>query len=82
MAAELGECPNCDQQVEAYLKRCPKCGGPLWHKTPKEAFGSWKGLGIFDLIPGIRALPYLVRLILMIIVVAYLANFLVSKIIV
>lgn len=37
------------------------------HKTIKDAYFSWKGLGLFDLIPGIRDLSYPLKLILMII---------------
>ncbi len=51
---------------------CPQCGIILRHKSVKEAYGSWKGLGVFDLIPGIRNLPYPVRLILMICTVTVL----------
>ncbi|MFH1565872.1 MAG: hypothetical protein ABIB98_01580 [bacterium] len=38
-------------------------------KTLKKAYLSWKGLGLFDLIPGVRDLPYVVRFILMAITV-------------
>jgi uncharacterized membrane protein YvbJ len=76
MAAGLRACPDCGHQVSSRANRCPQCGGPLWHKTVKEAYGS-KGLGLLDLIPGIRDLPYPVRLILMIIVVTLLVIFIV-----
>ena len=39
------------------------------YKTPKEAYFSWQGMGLFDLIPGIRDLPYPIRFILMAITV-------------
>ncbi len=42
------------------------------HKTAKEAYFSWKGLGLIDLIPGIRDLPYPVRLVIALIVIAML----------
>ena len=38
-------------------------------KTVKKAYLSWKGLGLFDLIPGVRDLPYVVRFLLMVITV-------------
>ena len=46
-----------------------QCGSPLGHKTAKEAYISWSGLGLFDLIPGIRDLPYPVRFVIMVVVV-------------
>jgi hypothetical protein len=39
------------------------------HKTAKEAYGAWSGLGLFDPIPGIGDLPFPVRLLLMVLVV-------------
>jgi hypothetical protein len=45
--------------------KCPACGGRIRYKTAKEAFGSWNGLGVFDLIPGIRDLPTPLRFLLM-----------------
>jgi len=81
MATQLRPCPDCGHQVSSRANRCPNCGGPLWHKTVKDAYGSWKGLGLIDLIPGIRDLPYPVRFILMIIVVALLVIFIVPRII-
>jgi uncharacterized membrane protein YvbJ len=80
MATELRACPDCGHQVSSRANRCPQCGGPLWHKTAKQAYGSWKGLGLFDLIPGIRDLSYPVRLILMIIVVMLLVIFVIPRI--
>lgn len=71
MASELRDCPDCGHKVSARANRCPNCGGPLWRKTAKEAY-SWNGMGILDLIPGIRDLPDSVRLVLMIIGVALL----------
>jgi RNA polymerase subunit RPABC4/transcription elongation factor Spt4 len=59
--AKLKACPDCGHMVSERASKCPQCGGPLWHKTIKEAYGSWSGLGIFDLIPGIRDLPYRTR---------------------
>jgi hypothetical protein len=34
----------------------------------KEAYFSWRGMGLFDLIPGIRDPPWPVRLLVMVIV--------------
>lgn len=81
MATELRSCPDCGHQVSPRANRCPQCVGPLWQKTVKDAYGSWKGLGLFDLIPGIRDLPYPVRFVLMLIVVALLVIFIVPRII-
>ena len=77
MAATLKPCPDCGHSVSIRASKCPQCGGPLWHKTAKEAYGSWSGLGLFDLIPGIRDLPYSIRFILMVIVVTLLCLFVV-----
>jgi hypothetical protein len=48
-------------------------------KTVKNAYLSWSGLGLFDLIPGIRNLPYFVRFALMVIVVLTLCLVLLPK---
>jgi len=70
--AKLKKCSDCGHMVSVRANKCPQCGGPLWHKTVGDAYGSWSGLGLFDLIPGIRDLPYPVRLLLMLIVVTIL----------
>jgi hypothetical protein len=44
----------------------------LWHKTAREAYFSWRGMGLFDLIPGVRDLPWYVRLILLTTVITLL----------
>jgi hypothetical protein len=75
MKNNLKPCPDCGHEVSLRANRCPQCGGPLWHKTAGEAYGTWKGLGLFDLIPGIRDLPYPVRFILMLIIVTLLCLF-------
>lgn len=69
MNPKLSECPDCKHEVSVRAICCPNCGGPLWHKTIKDAYGSRSGLGLFDLIPGIRDLPYVVRIVLMAITV-------------
>jgi hypothetical protein len=51
---------------------CPACGMRIRYKTAKEAYGSWSGLGLFDLIPGVRDLPFPVRFVLMAVVVCAL----------
>jgi hypothetical protein len=49
-------------------------------KTVKQAYLSWGGLGLFDLIPGIRGLPYFVRFALMVICILTLCLVLLPKI--
>lgn len=70
-------CPHCAEQVSKEDFECPACGGRVRYKTAKEAYGTWGGLGLFDLLPGIRDLPYPVRLLLMAVVVCLLIWFLV-----
>ena len=67
--AQLKACPHCRHQVSERASKCLQCGSPLGHKTAKEAYISWSGLGLFDLIPGIRDLPYPVRFVIMVVVV-------------
>ena len=43
-------------------------------KSWKQAYFSWKGLELFDLIPGVRDLPYPVRLFLMIVTVVIVVS--------
>ena len=69
---QLRACPDCGHQVSERASKCPQCGGPLWHKTAKEAYSSWSGLGLIDLIPGIRDLPYPVRFVIMVVVLLLL----------
>jgi hypothetical protein len=71
-------CPHCGQTVSVKDLKCPGCGGRVRYKTAKEAYGSWGGMGLFDLIPGIRDLPTPLRLLLVIIVVGGLVWFVVS----
>lgn len=49
-------------------------------KTFTQAYFSWSGLGLFDLIPGIRDLPYFVRFALMVTVVLALCLILLPKV--
>ena len=60
-------CPKCGQAVRTKDLKCPSCRGFVRHKTAKEAYGF--GLGLFDLIPGIRDLPFFLRFVLALIVV-------------
>ena len=62
-------CPHCGQRVSEKDLRCPGCGGRVRYKTAKEAYGSLGGMGLFDLIPGIRDLPTPLRFLLLILVV-------------
>ena len=70
--AKRKACPKCSNMNPEVAANCPECGITLRHKSVKEAYCSWKGLGVFDLIPGIRDLPYPVRFILMICTVTVL----------
>ena len=70
--AKLKPCPDCGRQVSERARRCPQCGGPLWHKTAKDAFFRWGGLGLIDLIPGVRDLPYAARFAIMVVAVLLL----------
>ena len=63
------DCPHCRVMVFPDELQCPACRGRLRYKTFKEAYTMWSGLGIFDLIPGIRDLPYPIRFLLMAIVI-------------
>ncbi|MBL9090097.1 MAG: hypothetical protein JNL96_02665 [Planctomycetaceae bacterium] len=54
-------CPQCDWQIHARENRCGKCGAQLRDKTVHEAFFKFGGLGIADLIPGLRDRPYFER---------------------
>jgi len=78
---KLKPCPDCGHQVSDRAGKCPQCGGPLWHKTAKEAYGSWSGLGLLDLIPGIRDLPFGVRFAIMLVVVVLTVLILVPMIV-
>src|SRR5262249_51884337 len=53
-------CPNCGQILSEPASQCLHCGGRV-HKTYTQAYESPSGLGLFDLIPGIRDLPDPVR---------------------
>jgi len=63
-------CPACGQPLSEPGGRCDRCEPPTRHKTAKEAYFSLGGLGLFDLIPGVRNLPYPIRFVIMIVVVA------------
>lgn len=62
-------CPHCRQAISLRDLKCPNCRRRVRYKTAKEAYFSWGGMGLFDLIPGIRDLPAPFRLLLVIIFV-------------
>jgi hypothetical protein len=62
-------CPRCGEGVAEADLKCRACGARVRHKTVREAYGSWGGMGLFDLIPGVRDLPGTLRLLLLIVVV-------------
>jgi hypothetical protein len=70
-------CPRCGQRATAKDLKCRSCGARVRYKTAKEAYG--RGLGLFDLIPGIRALPFIIRLVLMLVVVCGVVLLVVSR---
>jgi hypothetical protein len=72
----LRPCPDCQHPTSTRATTCPNCGGPLWHKSVKEAY-SPRGLGLIDLIPGIRDAPYGARLLIGICAVILLVLFIV-----
>lgn len=63
--------PFCHDYGQVLSEPGSNClhSGQRTHKTVAEAYGSPNGLGLFDLIPGIRDLPHQVRKGLMIVVV-------------
>ena len=53
-------CPHCGKPVSAKKLWCPHCARRVRYMNAWEAiFG---GFGVIDLIPGVRDLPFLVRL--------------------
>ena len=66
-------CPDCGQTLSGPSSQCLHCGGRT-HKTVAEAYGSPSGLGLFDLIPGIRDLPDPVRKGLMLVFVGVMVG--------
>jgi hypothetical protein len=74
--SEFQICPNCKHQAPREANQCLECGSPLNpRKTYKEAF-SGMGLGLADLIPGIRSLPYAMRYVIAAISIILLFAFL------
>jgi putative ABC transport system ATP-binding protein len=67
-------CPHCGQYVLARAVKCPGCGGRLRYKTAIEAFGSFGGMGLIDLIPGVRDFPTPVRFLLGVICIVILVS--------
>lgn len=74
-------CPHCGHDVAAKDLKCPDCGGRVRYKTVNEAYGTWGGMGLFDLIPGIRDLPTPFRLLLLILVIGTLVWFIVPLVV-
>ena len=72
-SSNLKPCPDCSHLVSLRADKCPQCGGPLWHKhkSVREAY-SWKGLGVIDLLPGVRDLPYPARFVIAVILFGFL----------
>ena len=73
MAKKRDTCPECEAEIARADFTCPECGARIRYMTAKEAY-SWGGLGLFDLIPGIRDLPFAARLILMIVAVTLIVG--------
>jgi len=73
MAKKRDMCPECEAEITREDLTCPECGARIRYMTAKEAY-SWGGLGLFDLIPGIRDLPFAARFILMIVVVTLIVG--------
>ena len=69
-------CPECGEIFSGRQNKCPHCG-VRFHKAVGEAYGSWSGMGLFDLIPGVRDLPYQVRFTMMIVVVGVIVSLLI-----
>lgn len=65
-------CRECGKVLTSKSMKCPSCGEPVSRKKTMRQAYSKGGLGVIDLIPGVRDLPYGVRLVLMIILVAFL----------
>jgi tRNA(Ile2) C34 agmatinyltransferase TiaS len=74
-------CPRCGEGVAATDLKCRACGARVRYKTAREAYGSWGGMGLFDLVPGVRDLPTPLRLLLLIIVVAGLCLIVVPRLV-
>lgn len=69
-------CKFCKEEIAQGAIKCKHCGSMQYeqinpqsngHKTVKEAYFSKKGMGLIDLIPGIRDLPFSLRIIVLII---------------
>jgi len=66
MTSKYPQCPSCGHDLIIDSPTCAQCGHQLRHKKFREAYFTWTGLGLFDLIPGIRDLSFKVRLLVMI----------------
>jgi hypothetical protein len=54
-----------DRRTAGPTAECPGCGRVRRHKTLREAYTTPDGLGFMDFIPGVRDLPWLVRLLIL-----------------
>jgi hypothetical protein len=68
MAQSKSFCPDCGHIFSERARNCPDCGRQT-HKSVAEAYQG-SGLGLFDLVPGIRDLPHSVRYALMLVTVS------------
>ena len=68
----LIKCPDCEKEVSTRAISCPTCGCPLGtyrsedsvskgENAFEKAYLSWGGMGLLDLIPGIRSFPNLLK---------------------
>jgi tRNA(Ile2) C34 agmatinyltransferase TiaS len=69
-------CQDCGEILSGPTSKCPHCGQRS-HKTIAEAYGTPSGLGLFDLVPGVRDLPYHIRKTVMIVFVSGIVGLLI-----
>ena len=64
---KLSECKACGGKVSNRASKCPHCGEPK-HKTAGEAFFTWGGFGILDLLPFTRDMSSGAKFVLMLVI--------------